>query len=213
MELINETLHKYCELHTKVFENEALNEIDRFTNLNVLMPQMLSGYLQGQYLAMMSKVIQPKNILEIGTFTGYSAICLAQGLQDSGHLYTLEANEELKGPVTDFFKKAGLDDKIDMIIGNAVELIDQFDLVFDLIFIDADKSNYPIYYEKCLPKLRKGGIMLIDNVLWSGKVCDEPIRDKKTKAIHELNQKIQNDDRVENLLLPLRDGMMWVRKR
>lgn len=213
MELIDKTLHKYCELHTKVFENDVLNEIDRFTNLNVLMPQMLSGYLQGQYLAMMSKMIQPKNILEIGTFTGYSAVCLAQGLQNGGHLYTLEANEELKAPVTDFFKKAGLDDKINMIIGNAVELIDQFDLVFDLIFIDADKSNYPLYYEKCLPKLKKGGIMLIDNVLWSGKVCEEPIRDKKTKAIHELNQRIQQDDRVENLLLPLRDGMMWVRKR
>ena len=213
MELIDERLHKYCELHTKVFESDILNEIDRFTNLNVLMPQMLSGYLQGQYLAMVSKMIQPKYILEIGTFTGYSAICLAQGLQDGGHLYTLEANEELKVPVTDFFKKAGLDDKISMQIGNGVELIDHFELIFDLIFIDADKSNYPLYYEKCLPKLKKGGIMLIDNVLWSGKVCDEPIRDKKTKAIHELNQSIQNDDRVENLLLPLRDGMMWVRKR
>ena len=213
MELIDKTLHKYCELHSKVFENDVLNEIDRFTNLNVLMPQMLSGYLQGQYLAMMSKMIQPKNILEIGTFTGYSAVCLAQGLQNGGHLYTLEANEELKAPVTDFFKKAGLEKKISMQIGNGVELINHFDIIFDLIFIDADKSNYPLYYEKCLPKLKKGGIMLIDNVLWSGKVCEEPIRDKKTKAIHALNQKIQNDDRVENILLPLRDGMMWVRKR
>ena len=213
MELINETLHKYCELHTKVFENDVLNEIDRFTNLNVLMPQMLSGYLQGQYLAMMSKIIQPKNILEIGTFTGYSAVCLAQGLQDEGHLYTLETNEELKAPVTNFFKKAGLAHKISMQIGNGVELIDKFEIIFDLIFIDADKSNYPLYYEKCLPKLKSGGIVLIDNVLWSGKVCDEPIKDKKTKAIHELNQRIQQDNRVENLLLPLRDGMMCVRKR
>jgi predicted O-methyltransferase YrrM len=177
------------------------------------MPQMLSGYLQGQYLAMMSKMLQPKYILEIGTFTGYSAICLAQGLQDGGHLYTLEANEELKAPVTNFFKKAGLEDKISMQIGNGVELIDNFELIFDLIFIDADKSNYPLYYEKCLPKLKKGGIILIDNVLWSGKVCEEPIRDKKTKAIHELNQKIQHDDRVENILLPLRDGIMCLRKR
>jgi predicted O-methyltransferase YrrM len=212
MELVNEVLHKYCESHSKVFNEDVLLEIDRFTNLNVLMPQMLSGYLQGQYLAMMSKMIQPKNILEIGTFTGYSAVCLAQGLVNDGHLYTLEVNEELKIPVTDFFKKAGLENKISMNIGNALELIDGIDVSFDLVFIDADKTNYPLYYEKCLPKLRQGGIMLIDNVLWSGKVCEAPIKDKKTKAIHELNQKIQNDDRVENILLPLRDGMMWVRK-
>ena len=153
MELVNEVLHKYCESHSKVFNEDVLLEIDRFTNLNVLMPQMLSGYLQGQYLAMMSKMIQPKNILEIGTFTGYSAICLAQGLQDEGHLYTLEANEELKAPVTDFFKKAGLEEKISMQIGNGVELIDKFDIIFDLIFIDADKSNYSLYFDLKILKI------------------------------------------------------------
>ena len=213
MELIPDRLHNYCETHSKVFENEILNEIDRFTNLNILMPQMLSGYLQGQYLAMMSKMLQPKYILEIGTFTGYSAICLSAGLREDGHLHTLEQNEELFAPISEFFRKANLQDKITMHIGNAIDMIASFDIVFDLIFIDADKTNYPNYYEKCLPKLAKGGIMLIDNVLWSGKVCEEPLKDKKTRAIHELNQKIQHDDRVENILLPLRDGIMWLRKK
>lgn len=212
MELIPEKLHHYCELHSSVFNEKVLEEIDRYTNLHVLMPQMLSGYLQGQYLAMMSKMIQPTNILELGTFTGYSAVCLAQGLKPDGQLYTLEVNEELEKPVNTFFEKAGLADKISMKIGNAVEIINELDIVFDLVFIDADKINYPTYYELCLAKLKKGGILLIDNVLWSGKVAEETIRDKKTKIIHELNQKIQLDESVENILLPLRDGIMWVRK-
>lgn len=212
MELIPEKLHHYCELHSSVFNEKVLEEIDRYTNLHVLMPQMLSGYLQGQYLAMMSKMIQPANILELGTFTGYSAVCLAQGLKPDGQLYTLEVNEELEKPVNTFFEKAGLADKISMKIGNAVEIINELDIVFDLVFIDADKINYPTYYELCLAKLKKGGILLIDNVLWSGKVAEETIRDKKTKIIHELNQKIQLDESVENILLPLRDGIMWVRK-
>ncbi len=212
MELIPEKLHHYCELHSSVFNEKVLEEIDRYTNLHVLMTQMLSGYLQGQYLAMMSKMIQPANILELGTFTGYSAVCLAQGLKPDGHLYTLEVNEELEKPVNTFFEKAGIADKISMKIGNAVEIINELDIVFDLVFIDADKINYPTYYELCLAKLKKGGILLIDNVLWSGKVAEETIRDKKTKIIHELNQKIQLDESVENILLPLRDGIMWVRK-
>ncbi len=212
MELVTEKLHQYCEAHSAVFNDEILNEIERYTNLNVLMPQMLSGYLQGQYLAMISKMLAPKRILEIGTFTGYSAVCLAQGLTDDGILHTLELNEEMYKPVTQFFEKAGLKEKIKMMIGDAVENIKSLKESYDLVFIDADKTNYPLYYELTLPKLRKGGIMLIDNVLWSGKVAEEPIKDKKTKAIHELNEQIQKDDRVENILLPLRDGMMWVRK-
>lgn len=212
MELVEEKIHKYCEAHSSVFTDEILNEIERFTNLNVLMPQMLSGYFQGQYLAMLSKMIAPQRILEIGTFTGYSAVCLAQGLREEGILHTIEVNAELKKPVETFFEKAGLANKIQLHIGDAVQLINSFEDVFDLVFIDADKINYPIYYDLCLPKLRNGGILLIDNVLWGTKVTEEPIKDKKTKAIHELNQRIQLDMRVENLLLPLRDGMMWVRK-
>lgn len=212
MDLIPDKLQQYAELHSSVFSSEILNEIERYTHLHVLMPQMLSGYLQGQFLAMLSKIIQPRRILEIGAFTGYSAICLAQGLTEDGLMYTLEVNEELRKPVLNFFEKAGLKDKIQLHIGNAVDLIQQIDETFDLIFIDADKANYPLYYELALGKLRSGGCLLVDNVLWSGKVVELPIKDKKTAAIHELNERIQKDERVENMLLPLRDGMMWVRK-
>jgi caffeoyl-CoA O-methyltransferase len=212
MDFLPKNLNDYSEKHTEVFRNEVLREIERYTHLKVLMPQMLSGHLQGQYLAFISQLIQPKRILEIGTFTGYSAICLAQGLTEDGLLHSYEVNEELKAPVEGFFEKAGLANKIKMHIGDAMEMLDDLDEVFDLVFIDADKENYPSYYEKIFPKVRIGGCILVDNVLWSGKVTESVIKDKKTKGIHELNECIQNDDRVGNVLLPLRDGIMMVRK-
>ena len=212
MDLLPEKIIDYCERYSKVYDNEILKDIERRTNLNVLQPQMLSGYLQGQFLAMISKMVSPENILEIGSFTGYSAICLAQGLSESGKLITMEVNEELENTIKSNIRSANLESKIELKIGDASKIIQSYDFQFDLIFIDADKTNYPLYYEMCLPKLKIGGIMLVDNMLWSGKVLDEPIKDKKTLAIHQLNQKIQSDDRVENILLPLRDGIMWLRK-
>ena len=212
MDFLTQELNDYATLHSNVFQSDILAEIERHTHLKEMMPQMLSGYLQGQFLALISKLVQPKRILEIGTFTGYSAVCLAQGLTTDGKMITLEVNEELEKPVNAFFKKAGLGDKIEMRIGNAVEMINELEDSFDLVFIDADKVNYPNYYELILPKMRIGGLILVDNVLWSGKVTQEPIKDKKTAAIHALNQRIQNDERVENMLLPLRDGMMMARR-
>jgi caffeoyl-CoA O-methyltransferase len=212
MELLPEKIVDYCEKNTKVFDNKILSEIERKTHLNVLSPQMLSGNLQGQFLAMISKMLSPKNILEIGTFTGYSAICLAQGLKEGANLFTIEVNEELQETIKTNISLSNLEDKIKLKIGDATKIVQTLNIQFDLIFIDADKLNYPLYYELCLPKLRKDGIMLIDNMLWSGKVVEFPIKDKKTKAIHELNQRITSDPRVENLLLPIRDGIMWVKK-
>lgn len=214
MDFLPKNLNDYSEKHTQVFHNEILKEIERYTYLKVLMPQMLSGHLQGQYLSFISQLVQPRRILEIGTYTGYSAICLAQGLTQDGFLHTLEVNEELREPVEGFFEKAGLSDKIQMHIGDAMELIDALEETFDLVFIDADKPNYPNYYEKVLPKLRIGGCILIDNVLWSGKVTQKVIKenDKQTMGIHQLNQLVHNDDRVANVLLPLRDGIMMIQK-
>lgn len=214
MDFLAKNLNDYSEKHTQVFYHEILREIERYTHLKVLMPQMLSGHLQGQYLSFISQLVQPRRILEIGTYTGYSAICLAQGLTQDGFLHTLEVNEELKEPVEGFFQKAGLSDKIKMHIGDAMELIDGLDETFDLVFIDADKPNYPNYYEKILPKVRIGGCIMIDNVLWSGKVTQKVIKenDKQTQGIHQLNQLVHNDDRVANVLLPLRDGIMMIQK-
>lgn len=212
MDFLPQNLDDYAEAHSAVFQADILSEIERHTHLKEMMPQMLSGYLQGQFLAFLSKLVQPRRILEIGTFTGYSAVCLAQGLTEDGLMITLEVNKELYAPVSEFFRKAGLDTKIRMQIGNATEMIEDLDETFDMIFIDADKVNYPNYYNRVFPKLRIGGVLLVDNVLWSGKVAEQPIKDKKTAAIHELNQQIQADTRVENMLLPLRDGIMLVRK-
>jgi caffeoyl-CoA O-methyltransferase len=212
MDIIPNDIQLYLDAHSSVFDNSILKDIDRFTNLNIMMPQMLSGYYQGQILAMLSKTIAPKNILEIGTFTGYSAICLAQGLQKDGVLHTIEINEELEKPVKAFFEKTSLKEKIFMHIGHATEIIPQIPLSFDLVFIDADKVNYPLYYDLVFERVNLGGSILIDNVLWDGKVTKKPIKDKKTEAIHHLNEKIQEDPRVENVLLPIRDGIMWARK-
>ena len=210
MEFLPEPINHYAEEHTTP-ESAVLQALHRDTFAKVMMPRMLSGHLQGAWLSMVSHMIQPKAILEIGTYTGYSAICLAQGLQPGGVLHTIDINEELETMVRDYFDKAGLKDSIQYHIGNALEIIPTLVGPFDLVFIDADKINYGNYYDLVIDKVRKGGIIMADNVLWSGKVVDAK-KDKDTQAIADFNAKIQADDRVENLLLPLRDGIMIARK-
>ncbi len=210
MDFLPDDLEKYVEDHTSI-ESELLKKITRDTHAKVLMPRMLSGHVQGRFLSMMSQLIQPKNILEIGTYTGYSAICLAEGLREDGKLVTIDVNEELESRVRNYFVEAGLNRKIDYRIGNAAQIIPSLDLVFDLVFIDADKENYSKYYDLVFNKVKSGGLILADNVLWSGKVI-KPKPDKDTRALLEFNQKVRNDPRVECLLLPLRDGIMMIRK-
>ena len=210
MDFIEPALQHYTELHTSP-EGNLLKRINRDTHANVLMPRMLSGHLQGRLLAMISKMIKPKAILEIGTYTGYSAICLAEGMAVQGTLTTIDVNEELEENVRRYFAEAGLTDSIDYRIGNALSVIPQLTGSFDLVFIDADKENYGRYYDLVFNLVPLGGYILADNVLWSGKVLNEK-PDKDTKAILDFNQKIQNDVRVENILLPVRDGIMIARK-
>lgn len=210
MDLINESLQHYAEQHTS-FETDLLKKIDRDTHAKVMMPRMLSGHLQGRVLSMISHMIRPQRILEIGTYTGYSAVCMAEGLQERGKLITIDINEELEDRVRDYFASSSYSDKIEYKIGNAVEVIPGLNETFDLVFIDADKERYSVYFDLIIDKVRTGGFILADNVLWSGKVLDAK-PDKDTRAILEFNKKIQDDPRVENVLLPIRDGIMLMRK-
>lgn len=213
MEFIDPALLAYCEAHTSG-EDSLLKKITRETQAKVLMPRMLSGHLQGKMLELFTKMIQPQTILEIGTYTGYSGVCLARGLKKGGKLITLDINDELETMVRGFFEKSGLADQIDYRLGNALEIIPTLDGPFDLVFIDADKYNNATYFDLIIDKVRPGGIILADNVLWSGKVlvAEGQKIDKDTKAILDFNDKIQNDPRVENVLLPIRDGIMMARK-
>lgn len=208
MEILNEDLQHYAEQHTSQ-ESDQLKKINRDTHANVLMPRMLSGHLQGRVLAMISKMIQPQRVLEIGTYTGYSAICMAEGLAKNGKIITIDINEELEERVRAYFKP--WEDKIDYKIGNALDIIPTLQETFDLVFIDADKSNYSNYFDLVIDKVKPGGFMLADNVLWSGKVLDKK-PDADTRAILAFNKKILEDSRVENVLLPIRDGIMMIRK-
>jgi caffeoyl-CoA O-methyltransferase len=210
MDFIPDDLQKYVADHTSP-EAEFLKRVTRDTHAKVLMPRMLSGHVQGRYLAMLSHLIRPENILEVGTYTGYSAICLSEGLRPEGKLVTIDVNEELESRVRNYFSEAGLTEQIDYRIGDAAQIIPALDLTFDLVFIDADKENYSKYYDLVFDKVRPGGLILADNVLWSGKVV-RPKPDKDTRALLEFNQKVIADPRVENLLLPLRDGIMMIRK-
>ena len=195
-------------------ELDVLKRLNRETHLKMTMPQMLSGHMQGLMLQMFSKMIRPKNILEIGTFTGYSAICLAQGLQQNGKLHTIDVNEEFKEIISRYIKESGLEGKIQFHIGAAVNILPTLKEEFDLVFIDADKENYSTYYDLVFPKVKQGGFIIADNVLWSGKTLDSPMKmDKETKSLYEYSAKIQSDSRVENVLLPLRDGLMIARKK
>ncbi|MBS1508468.1 MAG: O-methyltransferase [Bacteroidetes bacterium] len=209
MDFLPDALESYVEAHTSV-ESDLLKKINRETHAQVLKPRMLSGHIQGRFLSMVSKMLRPARILEIGTYTGYSAICLAEGLALQGKLVTIDINEELENRVRAYFASAGITDRVDYRIGDARKIIPSLEDRFDLVFIDADKENYSAYFDLVIDKVVSGGIILADNVLWSGKVIDAK-PDKDTKAIVDFNHKIQNDSRVENLLLPLRDGIMMMR--
>ncbi len=212
MEFIDTAIEHYALAHSQP-ESDVLKKLNRETHLDVLSPRMLSGHLQGNFLSMISKMIQPKCILEIGTFTGYSAICLAQGLQPDGKLYTIDNNEQLEKMVRSFFEEANLTTKIDYRIGDALEVIPTIHEIFDVIFIDADKKNYINYYNLVFDKVRSGGYIIADNVLWSGKILDTAKNnDKDTLLIDAYNKLIHTDKRVEHQLIPLRDGLMIARK-
>lgn len=214
MEFIEEELQQYCEEHTSP-ETEVLKKLNRETHAKIMMPRMLSGHIQGRTLAMFSQMLRPENILEIGTYTGYSGICLAEGLTENGTLHTIDINDELEDFVRGFFKEASIENKVNYLLGNALEIIPTLNVTFDLVFIDADKINYANYYDLVLDKVRPGGFIIADNVLWSGKVLEKYRKklDKDTEALLNFNQKVQNDERVENVLLPIRDGLLVMRKK
>jgi predicted O-methyltransferase YrrM len=206
-------LEKYILTHIDP-EDAVLKELDRETHLNMVGARMISGHLQGQVLTMLSKMIHPKFILEIGTFTGYSAICLAKGLQENGKLITIEIDDELESFAKKYFEKAGIQNKIDQRIGAALEIIPTLKETFDLVFIDAHKPEYPAYYKAVFDKVKSGGYIITDNTLWSGKVLETPAEDDfQTRGIIEFNSMIKNDERVEKVILPLRDGMTVIRKK
>lgn len=210
MDFIPQAIQKYSEDHTSP-ESDLLKKINRDTNARVLMPRMLSGHMQGRILSMISKMVNPTAILEIGTYTGYSAICLAEGLKPGGKLITIDINEELENTVRSYFSGSDFSNSIDYRIGNALQIIPTLNGNFELVFIDADKENYGRYYDLIINHVPLGGYILADNVLWSGKVLDAK-PDKDTRAIIEFNRKVQDDARVENVLLPVRDGIMVMRK-
>jgi caffeoyl-CoA O-methyltransferase len=212
MEFIDEKIEDYALAHSQP-ESDVLRKLNRETHLKVLSPRMLSGHLQGNFLSMISKMIKPKQILEIGTYTGYSAICLAQGLQAGGKLHTIDNNEQLEKMTRSFFEQAGLTDTIRYYVADALELIPTLTEQFDIVFIDADKKNYITYYDMVFDKVRPGGYIIADNVLWSGKVLDtEKNNDRETVLINEFNKKVHSDPRVEHQLIPIRDGLMIARK-
>ncbi|QCR24547.1 O-methyltransferase [Pontibacter sp. SGAir0037] len=213
MEFIDEELLNYSEEHTSP-EGALLRKVNRQTHLNVLKPRMLSGHLQGRLLAMFSHMIRPNQILEIGTYTGYSAICLAEGMQAGGILHTIDKNEELEDVVRGYFAEAGLQDSIKYYIGHALDIIPTIEATFDLVFIDADKINNALYYDMVIDKVNQGGYIIADNVLWSGKVLEKYRKklDEDTAALLAFNKKVHDDERVENILMPIRDGLLVARK-
>ena len=212
MEFISQELDNYVCDHT---ENESaiLYELNRRTNLEVLRPRMLSGHFQGRVLSMLSNMISPLNVLEIGTYTGYSALCFAEGLQAGGKVTTIDINEELEDLVREYIAKSDYSNNVDFIVGDAMEIIPTLTPEFDLVFIDADKQNYSGYYDLVFDKVKKGGYIIADNVLWSGKVVEEyDSTDRDTQLLMDFNKKVQEDSRVQNVLFPIRDGLMIARK-
>ena len=210
-DLISEPIEQYIFKHTSEV-SDSLNTLERKTYKDVLMPRMLSGKVQGKFLSLISKLIRPDAILEIGTFTGYSAICLAEGLSKNGKLITIDIEEERADMVHEAIQSAGYQDQITCMVGHALELIPTLDMTFDLVFIDADKLNYSNYFDLIIDKVRPGGLILADNVLWNGKII-ENTSDKKTQAIQQFNDKIQADSRVENVILSIRDGIFLIYKK
>lgn len=205
-----QALTAYCDSHTTSL-SPLLDELERETHLKTLAPQMLSGPMQGQLLRMLSLIHRPRRILEIGTFTGYGALCLSEGLAEEGELHTIEANPELEYLIRKYIERAGKSDRIHLHIGRAEKIMPDLNGPFDLVFIDAGKKDYPEFYDLIIEKISPGGLILADNVLWSGKVL-APSDDMDAKALHAFNEKIQSDPRVDNVMLPVRDGLMLMRR-
>lgn len=214
MEFIAQNLADYAEKHTSP-EPALLAKLNRDTYANVLTPRMLSGHIQGRVLSMFSKMIKPKAILEIGTYTGYAALCMAEGLTADGILHTIDIDEELETRINKFVSQSPFAHQVKLHIGNALDIIPTLNASFDLVFIDADKENYAAYYDLLIDRLPSGAVLIADNVLWSGKVldADQALTDNDTKALDSFNKKIQADTRVENVLMPIRDGLMVIRKK
>ncbi|MDD3721326.1 MAG: O-methyltransferase [Lutibacter sp.] len=207
MSFLSEKIENYVVDHSQK-EPELLQKLNKETWQKVLNPRMLSGGYQGRILSMISKLIQPKTILEIGTYTGYSALCLAEGLQKNGTLFTIDKNEELEDFAKKYFEKSSYTSQIKQLVGNALTILPTLNEKFDLVFIDADKVNYSTYFNMIIGKMNSGGVILSDNVLWSGKVIEEiEPNDKDTKALVEFNKMLNTDDRIETILLPIRDGL------
>lgn len=212
MDFLPEKIEQYA-IDMTTPSSALLEALDRETHLKVLSPRMLSGHLQGRVLSLLSQLIQPKYILEIGTYTGYSAICLAEGLHPEGKLITIDRNDELESILNKFLLQSPKATQIEVKFGYAADLIPSLPDDIDLVFIDADKPNYSLYFDLIIDKMKPGGLILADNVLWSGKIVEEiKPNDKSTLALHEFNQKVQNDPRVENVLIPIRDGILAMRK-
>jgi predicted O-methyltransferase YrrM len=213
MDFLDKELQKYIEKHTSEGA-EVLQELDRETYDKVMAPRMLSGHLQGRVLAMLCHMIKPKQVLEIGTFTGYSALCFAEAMSQDSKVTTIDVNEELEDMVRKYIAKSDYQDMIDYHVGNAIDIIPQLTNTFDLVFIDADKVNYSNYFDLVIDKIPTGGFVIADNVLWNGKVLDKNRKkmDKDTEAIVAFNKKVHEDSRVENVLFPIRDGLMVLRK-
>ncbi len=201
---------RYCESHSTA-PDQILYELERETHLKTLAPQMMSGSLQGQLLRLLSQLLNGKQYLEIGTFTGYAALCLASGMPKGATLHTIEVNKELEHLIRKYIHRANFEDRIQLHIGNAIDIIPTIEGDFDLVFIDAGKQHNAFYYDLIIDRVNPGGLLLVDNVLWSGKVIKQQ-KDKDTRFIDAFNKKIHQDERVENVLLPIRDGLMVVRK-
>ena len=207
MHFLSEELENYAAQHTED-EPLLLQELNKRTHLNVLQPRMISGHFQGRFLSLLSKMVLPRTILEIGTYTGYATLCLAEGLHPEGVLHTIDIKEELTDLQREFFDRSGYGNQIVQHLGKAADIIPSLDTTFDLVFIDADKQNYALYFDLVIEKMNRGGLILSDNVLWSGKVVEEvKHNDKHTQALMAYNQKIKDDPRVETVLLPIRDGI------
>jgi predicted O-methyltransferase YrrM len=212
MDFLPKEIERYAEQFTTA-ESEVLAALNRETWAKVMTPRMLSGHLQGQTLRMFSLMMRPANILEIGTYTGYSAICLAEGLRPGGKLITIDINEELHGMVQRYLEKAGLSDRVEALVGNARDIIPTLPQTFDLVFIDADKENYATYFDLVIDRMSTGGFIIADNVLWSGKVLQPDSElDRETIALKDFARKLKDDPRVETVLLPIRDGLLVARK-
>jgi len=213
MNFLPEEIERYC-VELSQDEPELLNELNRFTHNNVLQPRMLAGHLQGRVLAMLSHMIKPKVVVEIGTYTGYSALCWAEGLPTNGIVHTIEINDELETKVRSFIERSGLTDRIQLHIGKALDVIPGIREDLNLVYIDADKENYSAYYDLVINRVVTGGYIIADNVLWSGKVIEDPEKmDYETRCLFDYSNKVKADDRVENVLFPIRDGLMIARKK